>query len=46
VTGHRPISVVLVGDHPLVRQGLHAVLSAADDIAVIGEAGDGDAAVE
>jgi DNA-binding NarL/FixJ family response regulator len=46
VTGHRPISVVLVDDHPLVRQGLHAVLSAADDIAVTGEAGDGDAAVE
>lgn len=46
MTGHRPISVVLVDDHPLVRQGLHAVLSVADGIAVAGEAGDGDAAVE
>jgi len=46
VTGNRPISVLLVDDHPLVRQGLHAVLSAAGDIAVAGEAGDGDAAVE
>lgn len=41
-----PISVLLVDDHPLVRQGLRAVLSAADDITVAGEAGDGNHAVE
>jgi DNA-binding NarL/FixJ family response regulator len=41
-----PISVLLVDDHPLVRQGLHAVLSAAGDITVAGEAGDGNAAIE
>jgi DNA-binding NarL/FixJ family response regulator len=46
VTGHGPLSVLLVDDHPLVRQGLHAVLSAADGITVAGEAGDGNAAVE
>jgi DNA-binding NarL/FixJ family response regulator len=46
VTGQRPISVLLVDDHPLVRQGLHAVLSVTDDITVAGEAGDGDTAVE
>jgi DNA-binding NarL/FixJ family response regulator len=46
VTSHRPISVLLVDDHPLVRQGLHAVLNAVDDIAVAGEASDGRAAVE
>ena len=46
MTGHHPISVLLVDDHPLVRQGLHAVLSATDDITVAGEAGDGDTAVE
>jgi DNA-binding NarL/FixJ family response regulator len=46
VTDHRPISVLLVDDHPLVRQGLHAVLTATGDIAVAGEAGDGDAAIE
>jgi DNA-binding NarL/FixJ family response regulator len=40
-----PIAVLLVDDHPLVRQGLRAVLSAADDITVAGEAGDGDSAV-
>ena len=41
-----PVTVLLVDDHPLVRQGLHAVLSAADGIIVAGEAGDGTAAVE
>jgi DNA-binding NarL/FixJ family response regulator len=40
------VSVLLVDDHPLVRQGLHAVLSAADGITVAGEAGDGTTAVE
>ncbi|MFI5953730.1 response regulator [Cryptosporangium sp. NPDC051539] len=39
------ISVLLVDDHPLVRQGLHAVLSATDDLRVAGEASDGRAAV-
>jgi DNA-binding NarL/FixJ family response regulator len=46
VTDDGPISVLLVDDHPLVRQGLHAVLSAADGITVTGEAGDGNTAVE
>lgn len=41
-----PISVLLVDDHPLVRQGLRAVLSAVNEITVAGEAGDGDSAVE
>lgn len=39
-------TVVLVDDHPLVRQGLRAVLGAAPDITVVGEANDGRAAVE
>ncbi|HEY2549058.1 MAG TPA: response regulator transcription factor [Streptosporangiaceae bacterium] len=42
----RPISVLLVDDHPLVRQGLRAVLSAEEDIMIADEAGDGRAAVE
>jgi DNA-binding NarL/FixJ family response regulator len=46
MTHSRPISVLLVDDHPLVRQGLRAVLDAVDDIAVAGEASDGLAAVE
>jgi DNA-binding NarL/FixJ family response regulator len=41
-----PISVLLVDDHPLVRQGLRAVLAATDDLVVAGEARDGRAAVE
>jgi DNA-binding NarL/FixJ family response regulator len=40
-----PICVLLVDDHPLVRQGLLAVLTVADGIVVAGEAGDGEAAV-
>ena len=46
MTGQRPISVLLVDDHPLVRQGLCAVLDGAGDIEVAGEAGDGNTAVE
>ncbi|HYY11138.1 MAG TPA: response regulator transcription factor [Kineosporiaceae bacterium] len=37
--------VVLVDDHPLVRQGLRAVLEATDDLQVLAEAGTGDDAV-
>ncbi|MBF4618184.1 response regulator transcription factor [Clavibacter sp. VKM Ac-2873] len=32
------IRIVIADDHPVVRAGLHAVLDAADDIDVIGEA--------
>ncbi len=38
-------TIVLADDHPLVRQGLRAVLDATDDIAVVAEAEDGKAAV-
>ena len=34
-----PIRVYLVDDHEVVRQGLRALLSSADDIEVVGEAG-------
>jgi DNA-binding NarL/FixJ family response regulator len=40
------IKVVLVDDHPMVRTGLAAILAATDDIVVVGQAGDGVAAVE
>ncbi|MBD8058523.1 response regulator transcription factor [Cellulomonas sp. JH27-2] len=36
---------MLADDHPLVRQGLRAVLEASDDLTVVGEAADGRAAV-
>lgn len=39
-------TVFLADDHPLVRQGLRAVISAADDLDVVGEASDGRAAVD
>ena len=35
------ITVLLAEDHTLVRQGIHALLNAEDDIEVIGEASDG-----
>ncbi|XVV13752.1 response regulator transcription factor [Actinoplanes sp. CA-131856] len=39
------IRLVIVDDHPVVRDGLRTILSARDDITVCGEAGDGPAAV-
>lgn len=39
------IAVMLVDDHPLVRQGLRAVLDTTDDIEVVAEADDGRQAV-
>ncbi|MEV3988234.1 response regulator transcription factor [Streptomyces sp. NPDC049837] len=38
-----PITVLLVDDEPLVREGLRAVLGAQPDIEVVGEAADGAA---
>jgi two-component system, NarL family, nitrate/nitrite response regulator NarL len=40
------IRVVLADDHPIFRDGLVRSLSDAGDIAVVGEAGDGEEAVE
>lgn len=37
--------VYVVDDHPVVRQGLHTVLSAEDDIVVVGHAGSGEIAL-
>jgi DNA-binding NarL/FixJ family response regulator len=41
----RPISVLIVDDHPVVRQGLRALLEVQDGIEVAGETGDGDGAL-
>jgi DNA-binding NarL/FixJ family response regulator len=35
------IKVLIIDDHPVVRQGLATLLSVQDDIAVVGETGDG-----
>ena len=40
------ISVLLVEDHTVVREGLRALLTAEDDIEVVGEAGNGREAVQ
>jgi DNA-binding NarL/FixJ family response regulator len=42
----QPITVVLADDQQMVRSGLRVVLEAEPDISVVGEAGDGQAAVE
>jgi DNA-binding NarL/FixJ family response regulator len=41
-----PLRVVIADDHPAFRRGLAAMLESAASIEVIGEAGDGDEAVE
>jgi CheY-like chemotaxis protein len=43
---HRPIRVLLVDDHTLVREGLRSLLGDYPDIQVVGEAGNGEEAVE
>jgi len=40
------IRVLVVDDHEVVRQGIHNMLDGSAAVVVIGEAGDGDAAVE
>jgi DNA-binding NarL/FixJ family response regulator len=40
-----PIRVVVVDDQELVRSGFCVILDAADGITVVGEAGNGEAAV-
>lgn len=42
----QPIRVLLVDDQPLLRTGFRMILDAEPDIAVVGEAGDGLAAID
>ena len=41
-----PLTILLVDDHDIVRQGLNALLSRYDDMVVIGEAGTANEAIE
>lgn len=41
----RPIRVVIIDDHVVVRKGIRALLSVQKDIEVVGEAGDGREAI-
>ena len=45
MTEPRPIRVMIVDDHPVVRDGLKSMLLAFDDLELVGEAGDGNQAV-
>ena len=40
-----PISVLIVDDHPVTREGLHAALELSEDVEVAGEAASGEEAV-
>ena len=42
---NEPLRVLLVDDHPLVREGLRALLTSLPDMTIVGEAGDGEEAV-
>ncbi len=42
----RRIRILLVDDHAMIREGLRAMLSLSEDLEVIGEAGDGNQAIE
>ena len=41
-----PVTVVIVDDHALFREGVQAILSTVDDVEVVAEAFDGPAAIE
>ncbi|GLV54515.1 DNA-binding response regulator [Dictyobacter sp. S3.2.2.5] len=42
---HEPLTILLVDDHPLVRNGLRALLSSVPDLQVAGEAANGKEAI-
>ena len=42
---HKKIRVILADDHPVVRDGLAAMVNQQADMEVVAEAGDGDAAI-
>lgn len=42
----RKIQVILVDDHTVIRQGIVSLLKVAPDVEIVGEAADGEAAVE
>jgi len=41
-----PIRLLLVDDHAIVREGLRALLDDSDELSIVGEAADGDEAVQ
>jgi two-component system, NarL family, nitrate/nitrite response regulator NarL len=45
VSGAAPLRVLVVDDHPIVREGVRRILEAAPDMQVVGEASDGASAL-
>ena len=45
-TGSSPIRVLVVDDQEVVRRGIRSMLDPYDDLVVVGEAGDGEEAIE
>lgn len=45
-TGHRPIRILTVDDHPLLREGIAAVLMGEPDMELVGDAANGHEAIE
>jgi DNA-binding NarL/FixJ family response regulator len=46
MTHHKPIQILTVDDHPLVREGIAAILANEADMVLVAEAGDGHEAIE
>jgi NarL family two-component system response regulator LiaR len=46
MTRAQPIRVMIVDDHPMVRRGLATFLKVFDDLQLVGEAADGEAALQ
>jgi len=46
MTGSESLRIIIVDDHAVVRSGLRAVLDASEGVELVGEAGDGEEAIE
>lgn len=46
LTRSQAVTVLLVDDHPLMRKGLRTLLESEDDLTVVGEASNGEEAIE
>ena len=46
MSGNDKVRVLVVDDHPLLREGIAAVLAGKPDLAIVGEAGDGAEAIK